>query len=108
MDTRPRCRECGDTKPLNRSGVCSWRHGCEHRQMVHEARMGQLTAALALNDAPSHTNCGCTMAPDPEWLVWLQDRVATVMDELVAEAREHGLSDSTQVGVFLEVQDPGE
>lgn len=42
----PRCRECGDVKPLNRAGVCRYRGGCEHRQFVHEQRMARLNAAL--------------------------------------------------------------
>lgn len=37
------CSECGDNRPLNRDGVCKWRHGCEHRQFVHEATMARLT-----------------------------------------------------------------
>lgn len=46
MTTKPRCRECGDTKPLNDLGVCEWRHGCEHRQFVHEATMARLAAEM--------------------------------------------------------------
>jgi hypothetical protein len=37
--SKPRCSECHDTKPLNDLGVCAWRHGCEHRQMVAQARL---------------------------------------------------------------------
>lgn len=39
---KPRCQQCGDTKPLNALGVCRWRHGCEHRQFQHTERMRRL------------------------------------------------------------------
>lgn len=41
-----RCRECGAGAPLNAQGVCVWRAGCEHRQMVSEAIQVRIDAAL--------------------------------------------------------------
>lgn len=56
----PRCSECGTVgQRLNALGVCAYRSGCEHRQLRHEAEMGRLTAALALNDP---LPCGHTQA----------------------------------------------
>jgi hypothetical protein len=44
MSDPQRCSECGDTKPLNRDGVCEWRLGCEHRVRVQDARFGAVIA----------------------------------------------------------------
>lgn len=47
---KPRCRECGDIKTLNESGVCRYRGGCEHRQFQHEARMSRLEQEMQSMD----------------------------------------------------------
>lgn len=59
-----RCRECGDVKPLDVDGVCRWRAGCEHRQLVHETTMARLDAALARLDQP---NVSPLLAQMAEW-----------------------------------------
>lgn len=46
-------------KPLNRSGVCRYRGGCEHRQFVHDETTKRLVAALAAHDP---LPCGHTPA----------------------------------------------
>lgn len=46
------------TGRLNTDGVCTWRAGCEHRVMQHDAVMARLNADLALLDRLpcGHTN----------------------------------------------------
>lgn len=42
-----RCPDCGDVKRLGPDGRCAWRAGCEHRQMVEDARLAELDRMLA-------------------------------------------------------------
>lgn len=42
----PRCHECDARTRLTPSGVCVWRAGCEHRQLVAEARIAELDRFL--------------------------------------------------------------
>lgn len=65
---QPRCARCGDTKPLDENGECSWRVGCEHRQMVHQASMVRL-----LGEMNAHENLRNAGVPDEHHRYFMGD-----------------------------------
>lgn len=49
MTHAPRCRLCGDRKQLGRDGCCTWRAGCEHRQLREVARRREVEYQVAIS-----------------------------------------------------------
>lgn len=93
---KPRCQLCGDTRQLDSDGVCAWRFGCEHRQMVEAARMADLDRFLAGRpEAPGTIEPLGTEIPDA-----LIDMAHAAMVRLTEEARTAGLLGADEEFVF--------
>lgn len=80
-----RCHECGEPGRLI-GGVCAWRAGCEHRQMVTEARMADLDRFLGPTVGLSVPPTSCDLHVDA-----LLEVVFRHMAEATREAHERGL-----------------
>jgi hypothetical protein len=88
-DGRGVCQECGDRRRLTPAGVCVWRHGCEHRQMQHTARVGRLLTEMEHREAMgrhpgAHTHpfaIGIAIAGDDVLEAWLRRHGLTPPDE---------------------------